>query len=66
MKAPLPGNTWGESPFPGMLRTLVHYGLHFLLPVLVGVFGFPGRGLWAVLIHILADATDCLLLRLGL
>jgi hypothetical protein len=33
-----------------MLRELVHYGIHFLLPVLVGVLAFPAHWVRATLI----------------
>ncbi len=33
-----------------MLRELIHYGIHFLLPVLVGMFAFPGSRLKATAI----------------
>ena len=106
-----------------MIREVVHYGIHFLLPVVIGMLALPGRRLrvmlillsgilidvdhlWAtpvfdpmrcsigfhplhtyqaiaiyallfsvrktrllglaLLLHILADATDCWLLGLGL
>ena len=32
---------------PGMIRELVHYGIHFLLPVLIGVVAFPAQRLRA-------------------
>lgn len=48
-----------------MTRELLHYGIHFLLPVVLGVLFYPGRRLQAVLIllsgllidldHLLAD-----------
>lgn len=48
-----------------MLREVLHYGIHLLLPVAIGVLGYPGRRLRAVLIllsgllidldHLLAD-----------
>ncbi len=48
-----------------MLREAIHYGIHFLLPVLVGYLAYPGKRLRAVLIlwagllidldHLLAD-----------
>ena len=48
-----------------MGRDLLHYGIHLLLPVLIGVLAYPGRRLKAVLIllsgllidldHLLAD-----------
>ena len=30
-----------------MLRELLHYGIHFLLPVLVGMIAYPGNRLKA-------------------
>ena len=48
-----------------MLREVLHYGIHLLLPVLIGVLAYPGRRQKAVLIllsgllidldHLLAD-----------
>ncbi|MGB5402614.1 DUF6122 family protein [Robiginitalea sp.] len=48
-----------------MLREILHYGIHFLVPVVVGVLFYPGHRLKAVLIllggilidldHLLAD-----------
>ena len=48
-----------------MLREVLHYGIHLLLPVIIGVLAYPGRRLKAVLIllsgllidldHLLAD-----------
>lgn len=48
-----------------MLREILHYGIHFALPVIVGVLFYPGKRLKAVLIllsgilidldHLLAD-----------
>ena len=123
MKGLLPGITWKRLNSPSMARELIHYGIHLLLPLFIGIFGYPGQRLRAVLIllsgmlidldhllsepvfdpnrcsigfhllhsypaiglylgllifgktrifgiallvHILADATDCLLIHLGL
>ena len=48
-----------------MLREVLHYGIHLLLPVIIGVLAYPGQRLKAVLIllsgllidldHLLAD-----------
>jgi hypothetical protein len=41
-----------------MLRETVHYGIHFLLPMAVGLLFYPDRPLKAVLILLCAIAID--------
>ena len=48
-----------------MLREVIHYGIHLLMPLFIGFFAYPGRRLKAILIllsgllidldHLLAD-----------
>ena len=45
-----PWNISGPSNSPGMARELLHYSIHLLLPVIIGVLAYHGRRLKAVLI----------------
>lgn len=65
MKEQLLQHTLGPSNSRRMLREAVHYGIHLLLPLAIGILGYPGRRMQAVLIlysgllidldHFLAD-----------
>ena len=58
-------NTSGLLNFHGMLREVIHYGIHLLLPFFIGILAFPGRRLKVILVllsglfidldHFLAD-----------
>ena len=41
-----------------MLRPIIHYGIHFLLPFVVGYLFFPKNRKWAILILLSAILID--------
>ena len=41
-----------------MLRFLVHYGIHFLVPIAIGLYFYKDNRLWAVLILLAGILID--------
>lgn len=41
-----------------MLRLIAHYGIHFLVPIAIGYFGFPKRRVFAITILLAGIVID--------
>ena len=41
-----------------MLRFLLHYGIHFLVPIAIGLFFFKGKQGWVILILLAGICID--------